>query len=164
MPFVFCGFLGGGNISITLNVAFWFQIAQRDILNSIDREMSGDLKAGFKCIGKSPIQLCFWLGLTSEAKVRGWMLHQIFKCYRNCFISVLCSRNPAEYFADRLWKSMKGAGTDDATLIRCVVSRSEVSTFLPMLLLFFLDDVIGVAVVVDVLSVHLSIPSYVINR
>lgn len=58
---------------------------------------------------------------------------------------------------------MKGAGTDDATLIRCVVSRSEVSTFLPMLL-FFLDDVMGVAVVVDVLSVHLSIPSYVINR
>lgn len=58
---------------------------------------------------------------------------------------------------------MKGAGTDDATLIRCVVSRSEVSTFLPMLL-FFLDNVMGVAVVVDVLSVHLSIPSYVINR
>lgn len=58
---------------------------------------------------------------------------------------------------------MKGAGTDDATLIRCVVSRSEVSTFLPMLL-FFLDDVMGVAVVVDVLSVYLSIPSYVINR
>ena len=28
------------------------QISQRDILNSIDREMSGDLKAGFKCIGK----------------------------------------------------------------------------------------------------------------
>lgn len=59
---------------------------------------------------------------------------------------------------------MKGAGTDDVTLIRCVVSRSEVSTFLPMLLMFFLDDVMGVAVVVDVLSVHLSIPSYVINR
>ena len=32
------------------------QISQRDILNSIDREMSGDLKAGFKCIGKF---ICF---------------------------------------------------------------------------------------------------------
>lgn len=31
----------------------YLQISQRDILNSIDREMSGDLKAGFKCIGKS---------------------------------------------------------------------------------------------------------------
>ena len=28
------------------------QVSQRDILNSIDREMSGDLKAGFKCIGE----------------------------------------------------------------------------------------------------------------
>ena len=44
----------------------------------------------------------------------------------NCSLSVQCARNPAEYFADRLWKSMKGAGTDDSTLIRCVVSRSEV--------------------------------------
>ena len=33
---------------------FWSfsqQVAQRDIMNSIDREMSGDLKSGFKCIG-----------------------------------------------------------------------------------------------------------------
>ena len=44
-------------------------------------------------------------------------------------LTVQCSRNPAEYFADRLWKSMKGAGTDDATLIRIVVSRSEVGLF-----------------------------------
>jgi len=31
-----------------------------------------------------------------------------------------------EYFADRLYKSMKGAGTDDSTLIRVMVSRCEV--------------------------------------
>ncbi|XP_048578415.1 annexin A7 isoform X2 [Nematostella vectensis] len=67
----------------------YIKISQRDIMNSIDREMSGDLKAGFRCI-------------------------------------VQCARNPAEYFADRLWKSMKGAGTDDSLLIRVVVSRSEV--------------------------------------
>lgn len=66
----------------------YIKLSQRDILNSIDREMSGDLKAGFKCI-------------------------------------VMCARNPAEYFADRLWKSMKGAGTNDSLLIRIVVSRSE---------------------------------------
>lgn len=68
--------------------AEYVKISQRDILNSIDREMSGDLKAGFKCI-------------------------------------VQCARNPAVYFSERLWKSMKGAGTDDSLLIRVVVSRSE---------------------------------------
>lgn len=67
----------------------YVKISQRDLINSIDREMSGDLKAGFKCI-------------------------------------VHCARNAPEYFAERLWRSMKGAGTDDSTLIRVVVSRSEV--------------------------------------
>jgi len=67
----------------------YVKVSQRDLLNSIDREMSGDLKAGFKCI-------------------------------------VQCARNSPEYFADRLWRSMKGAGTDDSTLIRVVVSRSEI--------------------------------------
>jgi len=67
----------------------YVKISQRDILNSIEREMSGDLKMGFKCI-------------------------------------VQCSRNPSEYFAERLWKSMKGAGTNDSLLIRIIVSRSEI--------------------------------------
>jgi len=67
----------------------YVKVSQRDLLNSIDREMSGDLKAGFKCI-------------------------------------VQCAKNAPEYFADRLWKSMKGVGTDDSLLIRIVVSRSEV--------------------------------------
>ena len=35
-------------------------------------------------------------------------------------------RSRSAYFAEKLYKSMKGAGTDDRTLVRLVVSRSEV--------------------------------------
>ncbi|XP_067938086.1 annexin A7-like [Watersipora subatra] len=65
------------------------RVSQRDILNSIGREMSGDLESGFKAL-------------------------------------VMSARNRPEYFADKLYKSMKGAGTNDSTLIRIVVSRSEI--------------------------------------
>ena len=36
-------------------------------------------------------------------------------------------RSRPAYFAERLYKSMKGAGTDDNTLVRVIVARSEVS-------------------------------------
>jgi annexin A7/11 len=65
------------------------KIAHRSILQSLSREMSGDL----------------YLGMHTLASV------------------VL---NPHKYFADRLHRSMKGAGTNDDTLIRVIVSRSEV--------------------------------------
>ncbi|NWI65296.1 ANXA6 protein, partial [Todus mexicanus] len=39
---------------------------------------------------------------------------------------VKCVRSTAEYFADRLYKAMKGLGTRDNTLIRIMVSRSEI--------------------------------------
>ncbi len=38
----------------------------------------------------------------------------------------MCMKDPADYFAERLHKSMKGVGTDDEELTRLVVSRSEV--------------------------------------
>ncbi|XP_072165112.1 annexin A5-like isoform X2 [Diadema setosum] len=65
------------------------RIAQRDILNSIDREFSGNIKNGLKVI-------------------------------------VQCVQSRPSYFADRLYRAMKGAGTDDDTLIRVIVSRSEI--------------------------------------
>uniref|UniRef100_A0A8D0P554 Annexin n=1 Tax=Sus scrofa TaxID=9823 RepID=A0A8D0P554_PIG len=39
---------------------------------------------------------------------------------------VKCMRNKSAYFAERLYKSMKGLGTDDNTLIRVMVSRAEI--------------------------------------
>ncbi|KAM3925690.1 annexin A4 [Leptodactylus fuscus] len=39
---------------------------------------------------------------------------------------VKCCRSKPAYFAERLYKSMKGLGTDDSTLIRVMVSRCEI--------------------------------------
>ncbi|XP_059142980.1 annexin A11-like [Physella acuta] len=43
-----------------------------------------------------------------------------------CMAIVQVAKNPAAFFASRLHKCMKGAGTNDKALIRAVVSRSEV--------------------------------------
>lgn len=39
---------------------------------------------------------------------------------------VQCIKDRPTYFAERLYHSMKGLGTDDSTLIRIVISRSEI--------------------------------------
>ncbi|XP_032805672.1 annexin A4-like isoform X1 [Petromyzon marinus] len=65
------------------------RMAQRDIVNTIDREFSGDIRDGMRAI-------------------------------------VQCVRSRPAYFAERLFHSMKGLGTDDSGLIRVIVSRSEI--------------------------------------
>ncbi|XP_009779852.1 annexin D5-like [Nicotiana tabacum] len=37
-----------------------------------------------------------------------------------------CAENPAKYFAKELHRAMKGVGTDDTTLIRIIVTRTEI--------------------------------------
>ncbi|XP_076460206.1 annexin A4-like [Babylonia areolata] len=67
----------------------YVKLTQRDILNSVDRETSGDFKSGLRAI-------------------------------------VMNIRCRPMFFAEKLKKSMKGLGTDERTLIRIIVSRSEI--------------------------------------
>ena len=43
------------------------------------------------------------------------------------FASVGCAKDMNDFFAQRLYNSIKGIGTDDSTLIRIVATRSEVT-------------------------------------
>ena len=50
-----------------------------------------------------------------------WSVHAML------FASVGCAKDMNDFFARRLYDSIKGIGTDDSTLIRIVATRSEVT-------------------------------------
>lgn len=48
-------------------------------------------------------------------------------CLKEGFLAIVhYAQDPLSYFAERLYKSMKGLGTDDSSLIRLIVTRSEI--------------------------------------
>ncbi|XP_049595132.1 annexin A4 [Syngnathus scovelli] len=48
-------------------------------------------------------------------------------CLEDVFLAIVkCIRNKHAFFAERLYKSMKGLGTTDSVLIRIMVSRAEI--------------------------------------
>uniref|UniRef100_UPI00398F46BC annexin A4-like n=1 Tax=Pristiophorus japonicus TaxID=55135 RepID=UPI00398F46BC len=58
-----------------------------------------------------------------EASVKGEMSGSL----ENALLAIVRNmKNQPAYFAERLYKSMKGAGTEDNTLIRVMVSRCEI--------------------------------------
>ena len=81
-------------------------MAKKDVYAAIKSEMSGDLREGMQAIGK----------LNCKASNYDFVI----------VVLVRCVHSRPMYFAEKLYKSMKGAGTDDTTLIRIVVSRCEV--------------------------------------
>ncbi|XP_076906139.1 annexin D5-like [Bidens hawaiensis] len=47
--------------------------------------------------------------------------------FEHALLTILqCAENPEKYFAKVLYKSMKGLGTNDTTLIRVIVTRTEI--------------------------------------
>ncbi|XP_019666059.1 annexin A6 isoform X3 [Felis catus] len=61
-------------------------------------------------------------GKPIEASIRG----ELSGDFEKLMLAVVkCIRSTPEYFAERLFKAMKGLGTRDNTLIRIMVSRSE---------------------------------------
>jgi len=62
-------------------------------------------------------------GKSIEASIKSEMSGDL----EDGFLAIVqCARSKTDYFAQRLYRSMKGAGTDDPTLIRVIVSRCEV--------------------------------------
>jgi len=60
---------------------------------------------------------------TMEEAIKGEMSGDV----QDAMLAIVkCVRSKSQFYAERLYKSMKGAGTDDRTLIRIIVSRAEV--------------------------------------
>ncbi|XP_052463263.1 annexin A4-like isoform X1 [Carassius gibelio] len=65
-------------------------------------------------------------------KISGWDIEDSIKremsgCLEDVFLAIVkCLKNKPAFFAERLYKSMKGLGTTDSVVIRIMVARAEI--------------------------------------
>ncbi|XP_013363380.1 PREDICTED: annexin A13 isoform X3 [Chinchilla lanigera] len=87
--------------------------ADRDEGDEVDKELAGqDAKDLYDLIGKD-----------MEEAIEEETSGDLQKAYLTL---VRCARDLEGYFADRLYKAMKGTGTDEDTLISIIITRAEV--------------------------------------
>uniref|UniRef100_A0A8B9SLW7 Annexin n=1 Tax=Anas platyrhynchos TaxID=8839 RepID=A0A8B9SLW7_ANAPL len=101
----------------------YLKISGKPIERSIKAELSGDFEKLMLAVGTSArggrcavVGLCWAGGRGAGVPPLTLPVSPAVKCIRST----------AEYFAERLYKAMKGLGTRDNTLIRIMVSRSEI--------------------------------------
>ncbi|KAF3822745.1 hypothetical protein GH733_008119 [Mirounga leonina] len=107
--------------------------ANRDEGEDVDKDLAGqDAKdlydAGEGRWGTDELAFNEVLAKRSHKQLRAtFQAYQILidKDIEEAIEAETCARDPEGYFADRLYKSMKGAGTDEETLIHIIVTRAE---------------------------------------
>lgn len=108
----------------------------------VEQDARDLFEAGEQKFGTDEAQFIYILGSRSKShlrlvfdeyeKVAGKSIEESIKNelsgdFEKLMLSVVkCIRSIKDYFATRLYKSMKGLGTSDNTLIRIMVSRSEI--------------------------------------
>uniref|UniRef100_A0A669EI68 Annexin n=1 Tax=Oreochromis niloticus TaxID=8128 RepID=A0A669EI68_ORENI len=137
------------NADIAMFKECYFQVHERDLEADIEGDTSGDvrnlltalLEAGEGRFGTDESTFTYILATRNYLQ-----LQATFKIYeqlsgteildaienetggtlKKCYTALVrVAKNPQLYFARRLNKAMKGAGTDEDTLIRIIVCRSE---------------------------------------
>ncbi|KAH1168475.1 hypothetical protein KIL84_003958 [Mauremys mutica] len=97
-------------------------------MSLVQRDVQELYAAGENRLGTDESKFNAILCTRSRAHLRAVFSEYQRMCNRDIekSISLKCMKNTPAFFAERLHKAMKGAGTKDRTLIRIMVSRSEV--------------------------------------